>query len=309
MCDPGDYSMFQFERKQKSFKIGNVRFGGDPGINPTVLIASIFYSKHSIVKDELKGLIDVARATDLVNDVNELSEKTGNPFALDVIASTSEVMVKYLNFVADVTSAPLLIGGATADVRIAGLKHAVEMGLAGRAIYNSISPLCKQIEFQTLKEFNIDASVLLAADMSNPTVQGRTQLVEELLQKASSVGIKKFLIDTALFDAPDLGPSMEAIYEVKKRYGYPSGCGVANAYDMWKGRKKFSKKQRQLCAGGICAFPIFACADFVLFGPIERSRYVFPICALADSYVAYSARWRGLKPSNNHPLYRVFKRV
>ena len=46
--------MFKFDKKQEVFEVGGVKFGGQPGQYPTVLIGSMFYNRHNIVTDEDK---------------------------------------------------------------------------------------------------------------------------------------------------------------------------------------------------------------------------------------------------------------
>ena len=50
--------MFKFEKEQKVFDIAGVIVGGQPGEYPTVLIGSIFYDRHKIVTDIMKGEFD-----------------------------------------------------------------------------------------------------------------------------------------------------------------------------------------------------------------------------------------------------------
>lgn len=47
--------MFKFDKKQEVFEIGGVKFGGQPGEYPTVLVSTMFYARHKIVTDEDKG--------------------------------------------------------------------------------------------------------------------------------------------------------------------------------------------------------------------------------------------------------------
>ncbi|MFH2044152.1 MAG: tetrahydromethanopterin S-methyltransferase subunit H, partial [Pseudomonadota bacterium] len=41
--------MLTFTQEQKTYTIGDVTIGGQPGENPTVLMGSIFYQGHRIV--------------------------------------------------------------------------------------------------------------------------------------------------------------------------------------------------------------------------------------------------------------------
>ena len=52
--------------------------GGQPGEYPTVLIGSLFYDKHKIVSDPIKGEFDRRSAEKLIKTVEELSDKTNS---------------------------------------------------------------------------------------------------------------------------------------------------------------------------------------------------------------------------------------
>jgi len=47
--------MWKFDAEDKVFQIGRVKMGGKLGYAPPVLIGTLFYNKHYIVKDEMKG--------------------------------------------------------------------------------------------------------------------------------------------------------------------------------------------------------------------------------------------------------------
>ena len=50
--------MLNFEKDQKVIEIGTTRIGGQPGENPVVMIATVFYANHAALLDEKKGEID-----------------------------------------------------------------------------------------------------------------------------------------------------------------------------------------------------------------------------------------------------------
>ena len=47
--------LLEFNVPQKTFEIGNVRVGGQPGVRPTVLVGSMFYHGHNVILDEDRG--------------------------------------------------------------------------------------------------------------------------------------------------------------------------------------------------------------------------------------------------------------
>ncbi len=105
--------MFKYKTEQKTLKIADVRIGGPPGRIPTVLIPSIFYTKDRLVKDAHTGEIDKSATENLLNMLADLTERTGLGTMLDVVASTSEAMERYLQYLVDSTEFPLLIDGSS----------------------------------------------------------------------------------------------------------------------------------------------------------------------------------------------------
>jgi len=301
--------MFKFEREQKIFDIAGVKVGGQPGQLPTVMIGSIFYHKHKIVKDERKGEFDKEKAEELLKEEEEISVRTGNPRIIDVCCSWPEAFEKFLDFVANTIEGPFTVDGATADVRIAGAKYVKEVGLSERVIYNSITPHVKEEEISAIREAKIKSAILLTLNTENPTISGRLQVLDELLAIAQKADIENILIDTAVLDLPDPGRVSRTIYLVKEKYGLPAGAGTHNAVDKWNERRKLDKTEYLLASSVANVFPIIAGANFILYGPIENSKFAYFYCGLADAYVAYSTtqEFRTKPLMKDHPLFKMFK--
>jgi tetrahydromethanopterin S-methyltransferase subunit H len=307
--------LFRFEREQKVFNIGGIKIGGQPGEYPTTLIGSIFYEGHKIVVDPIKGDFDKKQAETLINRLDELSEKTGNPYFLDVVANTSQALIKYIDFVSSVTRCPFLIDGPSPEVRLPAVKHAIEIGLSERAIYNSIDSHVTDEEVRSLKDLNVQNAVVMAFSIENPWAEGRIDILKGypgrkgLLEVAEDAGIKNLLIDTAVFDVPSIGTAAKAIYLVKSEFGLPAGCGPANAVTTWKRVKKgeFGPYGYNICVGGSGIVTQMMGANFILYGPIELAEAMFAACAMTDALIAYTTRKLGTTIKvENHPLYRIF---
>lgn len=301
--------MFRFTAEQKTFNIAGVKVGGQPGQVPTVMIGTIFYHGDKLVVDEREGVFNRSAAEEVLRKEEEISLRTGNPRIVDVCASHPQAFEKFIDFVADVVEGPFCIDGTTADVRIAGARYVMEVGLSNRVIYNSISPDVKDAELQAIKDAGIKSAVLLLLNVRNPLISGKFEVIDELLRKASTAGVENVLIDTATIDILDPGPVSKAIYLVKERYGYPAGCGAHNAIDIWRKRTKLSPGVK--FSGTILAnvLPVVMGADFLLYGPIENAAKIYPTVALANAYAAYTL-WQeyGVKPpAGNHPFYNLSK--
>lgn len=300
--------MFQFGREQRIFDISGVRVGGQPGQLPTVLVGSIFYHGNKIVEDPVSGKFDEERAEERLKTEEEMSDKTGNPRIVDVCCSWPQAFEKFIGFVADKVDGPFSIDGSTLEVKLAGARYVAEVGLSERTVYNSITLHTTEAEMDVIRESKIKSAIFLALNPKKPTIAGRLEVVDNLLEKADRAGIESILIDTTVLDIPDPGPTGKAIYLVKERYGLPAGCGAHNAIAMWRKRGKLDKEEMRRCAVVANVLPIAMGADFILYGPIEWAAEVYVPCAVADAYVAYSMRQEyGVKPlTKDHPLFKVF---
>ncbi len=303
--------MFTFEKTQKIVQIGATRIGGQLGENPTALIGSIFYERHKIVSDAKKGIFDSIAAESLLENQEMIAEKTGNPAIIDIVGSTAEALIRYIDFVSTRSDRPFLVDGPAPDVRLAAIKHCREVGLLDRAIYNSIDENVKPAEITALRDLDVKSAVILAFNSRDPRVEGRIRILndqrgQQLLAAAASAGIENLIVDTAVLDAPSIGTSARTVYVVKNEFGLPAGCAPSNAIYSWRELRKLGSHAFDAGIAAAHAFPIASGADFILYGPIKYAEYVFPACAMVDAFIAYDSRWRGIRPHRQHPLYKIF---
>lgn len=305
--------MLEIDKNQQIFQIGKVDLGGQPGELPTVLIGSIFYQRHKIVENAQTGIFDEGKAEKLINMQEELSEKTGNPHMVDIVGLTPKAIRRYIDFVADITEAPILVDSTSADVKIAGIKYAKEVGLLERVIYNSITYHVKDVEVKELKETDVDSAVIMAYNPRNPWPEGRINLLKGdssgkgLLDISKNAGIEKILVDTAILDVPSIGLAAEAAYLVKKEFGLPSGGGPLNAVLEWKRVKELGTHAETVCSASAVVAMQYAGADFIFYGPINRASIIFPAVAMIDGIIAYAARRHNTQiKTNTHPLFKIF---
>jgi tetrahydromethanopterin S-methyltransferase subunit H len=260
--------------------------GGQPGENPPVLIGSIFYHGHKIVIDANTGNFHKEEAEKLVALQEEFSTKTGIPCMLDVVASTKEAMERFIGFVADVTRSPFLIDAPTLEAKVAGVKYANEIGVRERVIYNSLTPESKPDEFSILKENNVESAILLAYKGGVVSSRTRVKMLKDLLCKAEEAGVSKPLLDTFVIDIPSLSLACKALLDLKRELGLPCGCGAHNAIATWVGLKeRLGAHAIKPCVVTVNVAPIILGADFLLYGPIEDCKYIFP--AVYTIHTAY----------------------
>jgi tetrahydromethanopterin S-methyltransferase subunit H len=300
--------MLNYNAEQKTLNIGGVRIGGAPGKIPSVLIPSIFYTKDRLVKNADKGEFDKNATENTLNMLADLTEKTGLGTMLDVVATTTESMEKYLQFLVDNTEFPLLIDGSDSlEVNTAGIRFAKEGGFLDRVIINSLTPETKDELFNVVKETGLKNALLLT--FSSASMVYSSKRVEEgdtLIQRAQSIGVTNIIIDTGVMDLPTLGIACKTQHILKDKYGYPVGSGAHNAISTWAGLvPKFGREARQPALVGSSLMPISLGADFVLMGPAKHAPIVYPSVAMID--VAFSGILieDRVRPDKPHPRYLV----
>jgi len=297
--------MLRFKAEHKTLQIGSIKVGGKPGLAPTVLVGSIFYNKHYVLKDELKGEFDREEAERLIKLQEEFSDRTGNPHMVDVVGSTAEALNRFVDFVSSVTEAPILLDGTTAAVRIRGLDHIEDCGLEDRVVYNSISPDFKREEIERIRDVGIKNAILLAFT-AEFTSQAKIRGIRELLPVANDAGIENPLIDAAVVDIPSLGLACRVIYELTAELGLPVGAGVHNAIATWRGLKtKMGSQAKDSSMAAASAIAVASGASFVLYGPIESADSMFPAIAMVDAAFAQVAIEEGAMPDPKHPIFRI----
>lgn len=299
-------ALWNFKSEQRIYQIGGVSIGGVPGQRPVVLVGTIFYYRHKLVKDESAGAFDEAAAEALVKSQDEMSDKTGNPAMIDVVAASVPAMKKHLEFVADHTKAPIMIDSPSAEIRAHGLSYAKEQGIFDRVIYNSINPSSKPDELKTVQSSGVNSAVFLAYNMKDFSTAGRTSCIKELLNKRHEFGIEKPLIDTCVLDLPTLGQALRALFELKDELGYPVGCGAHNAVALWRGLKtKMGEEAVKPCLASVNATTAAVGADFILYGPIDDAKVVFPAVAMVDAAFSQIPIEKRIQIPKDHPRYRI----
>jgi len=300
--------MQKFSAEQKVYHIGNVEIGGQPGERPTVLIGSIFFGGHAIVRDRQKGLFDGAKAKALLEREAAAAEETGNPRVVDVIGDTSEALIRYLEFVAAHCDAPLLVDSPHPQARLEAVHHFCGSDVMPRLIYNSIDEHCTEEELATLRECGVKSAVLLALSSRAVRPIDRLALLRDcLLPAAERAGIENILVDTGVLDIPSVGWAAEAIRLVKQELGYPTGCAPANAIYMWHKLRTKGTPAFEAASSVVFTLPQILGANFVFYGPIRNAPWAYPAAAAMDAMIAHVGRLNKVRPvTQAHPLYRIF---
>ncbi len=132
--------LFSFDTPQKVMKIGDIEVGGQPGERPPALCANMFQTGHKIVEKRKPPRWDKKRALDEIKLVEEMSQQTGIPAVIGIVAPSEDEIKAYCEWFLSVNDTLVYqIDTWTEDARRAGARFVKETGTQDRFNYNSIS--------------------------------------------------------------------------------------------------------------------------------------------------------------------------
>lgn len=286
--------MFKFQSHQDQCKIGEISFGGQPGKRRTVMVGSLFYPRHSMVLDRVEGVVDKVKAREALERMSATSCETGCPAAVMLFAETEKAMISHITTYSEMSSLPFFVDSPSKDVRLAGMRYAKEVGLEGRAIYNTMNAGVSPGELADIAEAGVENCVLLAFNPMDLTAKGKIYLLEDgggmlkegLIDTARKAGVKNVLLDMAVLAAEqNAGSALRALFISKAKWGLPCGCALHNAVESYAPLLEASKADPKLYRyvdTASCVMPIMAGADFVMYGPIESARRAMFSASFAD---------------------------
>jgi len=289
------------------FTLGSVVFGaGKP-----VLVGSLFYKADRKVLDHKKGEVNRTALTRELRAVEILKERVGLNHAIDIIAETPQAMESYLTILAESTDDPLLIGGLNEETRAAGYRKAREIGIQGRCGVNSVAPATSEDELLSIRKSGINFAILQTLDPSAVYPEEKLNLLRGgLLGKCEKTGIDRVAVDVGIIDFTSAWLAAESIKRIKAELGIPAGCAPSNAAYQPLVTKKITRKSTRSMNVALNTVVQLAGADFIIYGPLKASTYVFEAAAVVEGIKAYGARLGGEKMMDkNHPLYKFLPKL
>lgn len=292
--------MYKFQTEQRAMSIGGVSVGGQPGKRRTMLVGSLFYPRHSVVLDPRRGELDHRKLNERLEAYLATISNCGCPSGLMLYAESCEAARAYLEAICDKVPGPLFADSGSAEVRLAFLRGAQEMGLLDRLVYNTINAGLSEQEMEALRACPPMNAVVLAFNPRGDDVKGRIYMLDSgddlipqgLVPAAEELGIRNLLIDTAV-TSPDLsaGSALRAILVAKAKWGLPTGCALHNAVECLRleGMEDPKEARRSVDASAV-AISIMSGADYVVYGPMEYAKRAMPVAAFSDRMMEQAAR-------------------
>ena len=306
--------MFKLEKKQKTCEIGGVKFGGQPGEYPTVIVPSIFQKGDKVFEGaKRKEGFNQKRAEDLLKMTDKLSAETGIPCMADIVANTGAEFKIYIDFVTSVSDMPFCIDAWVMQPKLEGAKYCADKGLLDRMFYNSLTIWEKEIEKEIKEIANIGVKhvLLVAFDQEDQMPSGRITGTQKLLDVIEKVGVefKSIFVDTSVMNGPATAICSMANRLIKEKWGFPCASAPSNGSYMWKAAREMWGFKGW--AGADAALEGLAATmyhDMIFSGPMAGSGRLFPAVAMADAFTAtfVFAETKKLPALESYPLNKLF---
>lgn len=299
--------MFSFTKNQKVIEISGINFGGQPGLNPTVLLGGLFF----------KGDPDYTNTKKTLQNMLDLSKKTNIPGIPDFFIRKEEYVEGIVNFIEKNVpkNYPFSIDITDPEVKIQALEILSQKKLLSRTIYNSIHVGITNEERGALKKYTPKMAILVAFNPKDKSPDGKIEVLENgahltdsgLIEISKEIGIKDILIDTAaLAPGDNSGAAIAAIPVIKEEYGLPTGCAIHNVVEKSRWLDEFKGAKKLVDASSNVNIPLFG-GDFAIFGPIQNADIVFPIIAWQNILISeYVENYFGIKPADFHPRRKFY---
>jgi tetrahydromethanopterin S-methyltransferase subunit H len=308
--------MFVFEKEQKVFDIGGVKVGGQPGENPPLIIPSLFQKGDPCIESRRERTFNKTMAGDQIKRLEELSELTGIPAIVAMVANSGDEMKNYIDFFVETTSMPFAIDMWNLEPRIAATTYVAEQGLMDRLLYNSVTVWSPDVpaEVEQIKGLGVKHVVTVVMDMVDQLPSGRMAALDDMMAKLEPGGFESVIVDTSVMNLPSTGICALSNYRVKEKYGIPAGAASANGTYMWQ---KSTWKDNVDTWGesafvgldaGTHAATIALWGDFIFSGPMWGNDHVFPAVSAAHAMVSTMryAETGLLTQNENTPVYKLF---
>lgn len=304
--------MLAYTSEQKVSNIAGLKIGGQPGENPPLLIGNMFQKGDTLIESRKERKFDRKGAEEHIREMERLSQETGLPGMVALVANTLDEAKAYIDFFTRVTNMPFAIDMWVQKTRLAAARYIAELGLQERMLYNSITPWDEDVEAQVLelKELGIKHVVVQAFDVEDKRPSGRIKSLQLMLPSVNKGDFQSILVDTAVMNLPATTFSLVANRLIKQEFGLPVGCAPSNGTYMW--RKSLDVKDRSRFVAADAATHAIAAlsSDFIFYGPMTGTSRVFPAVAAATCLLATLAYEEGRPlPKQNHPLGLLFPDV
>jgi len=288
------------------FSYGNVKLGKGSFDIPPVLIGTIFYQNETIVDRKTPEIFNAQKAIKRINTQISLSEKYKIPNLIEISATTSNSMVKYLEFYLDHFTPPFVLGG-NFESRIAGIEYLTERGIKpDQYIYNTISNLKNKNEVDLIHKNKIKSVVVLILGSENMTsTQRYTYLTEKnqpnntnIIDGLKALNVENIWIDGGVINLESLAHILETQQLISTSLKLPVGT-APNLFLFQYSSPRLNIKYHTRYRRASIMFIVTWFSNFIFYGAIEDAPESF-----ASAF--QSIQFREILKTRNIQLFRQF---
>jgi tetrahydromethanopterin S-methyltransferase subunit H len=281
--------MFVFKIAQKTYDLGKIRIGGQPGENPPALVGGLFFKGQEVVKDSNAGLFDEDLALQWINTQDEMSALTGLSSMIQLFAATPQAMENHMLWLADKWEGVFTFESINPEARACGIRLAKELGLEGRTILNSINLSTSKEELEIIKASGLKTAIALGWNPGSQNIGDRLETIKSMIAIASETGVQNIIVDPAVLPIKiGYGLDWRTNVAVKAELGYPISSGAHNVPGSWTYLKQFGKDETARLPAVIAALVAsrMASSDMIMYGSMKRSRDAFTALTLIENGIS-----------------------
>ena len=235
--------MYQFETEQKVCEVGGVKFGGQPGDYPTVIVSSIFQKSDRVFGgNKRKEGFDEKMAGEMLKNQDRLAAETGCPGMADIVANNGEEFKAFIDFTTSVSDMPFCIDAWKMKPKLEGAAYCAEKGLLDRMFYNSLTVWEDDLdtEIREMAAIGVKHVLLVAFDNDDQMPSGRVKGTERLLNAIEKAGAKfeSVFVDSSVMNGPAVAFCGLANQMIKEKWGCPVSSAPSNGSYMWKAARE-----------------------------------------------------------------------
>ncbi|MBU0734397.1 MAG: hypothetical protein KKG10_09615 [Proteobacteria bacterium] len=308
--------MFRFKTEPKTYEIGGVKLGGQPGQYPTIACFSIFQESDRLFdKGSRRKGFNEPRAEQLLKTAEKFWDETGVPVMADIVASPGEKFNKYVDFVTSVSKIPFCVDAIQMKTKLQGAAYCAEKGLLDRMFYNSITVWEEDpiTEIKEMAQIGVKNVLLVAFDVADQMPTGRISGAQKLLDAIEKAGAKfeTVIVDTTTLNAPAAAMCGIAGKLIKEKWGFATASAPSNgSYMEYKRFKEemWGFKSWSAIDAAVESLSAFFFNDLVFSGPMAGAERVMPAIALADAFLATAVfdETKEMPKDPNHPITKLW---
>ena len=308
--------MFRFKTEPKTYEIGGVKLGGQPGEYPTIACFSIFQESDRLFdKGSRRKGFNEPRAEQLLKTAEKFWDETGVPVMADIVASPGEKFNKYVDFVTSVSKMPFCVDAIQMKTKLQGAAYCAEKGLLDRMFYNSITVWEEDpiTEIKEMAQIGVKNVLLVAFDVADQMPTGRISGAQKLLDAIEKAGAKfeTVIVDTTTLNAPAAAMCGIAGKLIKEKWGFATASAPSNgSYMEYKRFKEemWGFKSWSAIDAAVESLSAFFFNDLVFSGPMAGAERVMPAIALADAFLATAVfdETKEMPKDPNHPITKLW---